>query len=177
MITLLMIIALAWQFYLGYSRGLVKQIYLLVALLVSFLVATAYYKPLAELLTFWVPYTQAVEEKVLTYFPQVSIFEMDKVFYAGTAFLAITVACYLVLRLAAVFLHFFPLWKLDTTRFNMISGGLSVFMTLVFWSMALHLFATVPFDQVQSLLTSNPLISLLINFPVLSNVLNQLWVG
>ncbi|MGT2896662.1 CvpA family protein [Streptococcus entericus] len=177
MITLLMIIALAWQFYLGYSRGLVKQTYLLIALVISILVAKTYYKPLAGLLTFWVPYTQAVEEKVLTYFPQVSIFEMDKVFYAGTAFLALTLASYFVLRLLTVFLHFFPLWKLDTTRFNVISGALSVFMTVVFWSMALRLFATVPFDQVQRLLTSNPLISLLINFPVLSNVLNQLWVG
>lgn len=177
MMTLLMILALAWQFYLGYNRGLVKQAYLLLALVIALLIAKAYYKPLAELFTFWVPYAQAIEEKVLTFFPQVSIFEMDRVFYAGAAFLLICLVSYLALRLLAIFLHFFPLGMFDNRTFNLISGGLSVLITLIFWSMTLIVLATIPFDQVQRPLTSNSFISTLINFPILSDFFKQLWIG
>lgn len=176
MITLLLLLALLWQFYLGYSRGLIKQLYLFLSLGIALAVALAHYKPLATKLTFWVPYTQAIEEKTLTYFPQVSIFDMDKVFYSGLAFLSITLAVYLFLRLIAVFLHFFPLEKLDQKPYNLISGGLSVLMTLVFWSMTLTLVATIPFDQVQEYLMS-PAIKTLIKLPILSQLLKVWWVG
>lgn len=175
-VALLILLALAWQFYLGYSRGLVKQIYLVVALLLAFWFAQANYLPLAKKLTLWVPYTQAVEEKTLTYFPEVSIFDMDKVFYAGVAFLALLLGSYLVLRLLSLFLHFFPLDKLDNPILNGVSGVLSLLVSLVFWSATATLLATLPFDGVQNFLANQVLIKALIKLPMLSDLFHQLWV-
>lgn len=175
-LTVLLLLALIWQFYLGYSRGLVKQTYLVLAVGLAFEVAKVNYLNLAKTLTLWVPYTQAVEEKTLTYFPEVSIFEMDKVFYAGVAFLSFFIGTYLALRLLALFLHLFPLDKLDKPILNSISGGLSVLVSLVFWSATAYLLATLPFDGVQHFLTNQPFIRVLIELPILSDLFHQLWV-
>lgn len=175
-LSLVMALALAWQFYLGYSRGLAKQVYLVFALVVSFVLAQLNYLGVANKLTLWVPYTQAVEEKNLPYFAEVSIFEMDKVFYAGVAFLFIFLGSYLVLRLLSLLLHLFPLEKLDRPGLNAISGGLSLLVTVVFWGTTAKLLATLPFDQVQRVLEANIFLKSLINLPLLSQLLYQLWV-
>lgn len=176
MITLVLLLALAWQFYLGYSRGLVKQLYLTLSLFVALFVAQANYKGLAAKLAFWVPYTQAVEEKTLTFFPEVSIFEMDRVFYAGLAYLSLALIVYAILRLLSLLLHFFPLDRLDKHHLNLLSGGLSLLVTMVFWSLFFNLLATIPFDQVQNQLEASILVKMVIKFPLLSQLVNQLWV-
>lgn len=175
-VTLLLLLALAWQFYLGYSRGLVKQVYLVLSTILAFAFAQAKYQNLAATLTFWVPYTQAIEEQSLTFYPDVSIFDMDKVFYAGVSFLSLFLLAYLVLRLFSLFLHVFPLDKLDRPTLNVVSGLLSLLVCLVFWAVTAKLLATLPFNQVQRVLEANIFLKSLINLPLLSQLLHQLWV-
>lgn len=176
-ISLALLLALLWQFYLGYSRGLVKQVYNFLATLVSLFVANHYYQPLADRLTLWIPYGQSLDESSLPFFAGVNIFEMDRVFYAGMAFVLAFLVSYLLLSFLGIFLHFLPLNRWDKPLLNAIAGGLSVLTSLIFISLFGNILATIPLDLVQRLLSGNIFIKGLIShFPVLSALLRQLWV-
>lgn len=177
LITALLILILLWHFYLGYSRGLIKQTYYLIATVLSLAVANHYYRPFADRLTLWIPYAQVTDEELLPFFSGVNIFEMDRVFYAGLAFLLLFILAYLGLAFLGIFLHVFPIHRLDDSLFNMVSGFLSVLVTLVFMSLFLNLLTTIPWLRLQTILSGNLLLKALIShFPALSQLIRYLWV-
>ena len=55
MLSIIILLILAWSFYIGYSRGIVLQGYYAAATIVSMLVAGAFYKSLAKFISLWVP--------------------------------------------------------------------------------------------------------------------------
>lgn len=177
MITVILLVVALWHFYLGYSRGIIKQTYQFLAAVAALAVAGTYYRPLSDILTFWVPYTQAVEEVPLSYFSEVNIFEMDTVFYAGIAFVALFFASFALLNLLSVFLHLFPLEGYDDPTLNVVSGFLAVLIMLMGLSLLLTLAATLPVAALQDLLAGNFLMKgLIAHFPVLSQLIRHLWV-
>lgn len=177
MINLVIALVLLWHFYLGYTRGLVKQTYYFVASILSLVAAGFYYQPLSDRLTLWVPYTQAVEEVPLTYFSQVNIFEMDTVFYAGLAFVVIFFTAYAFLAFLGIFLHLLPLGDFDDVTYNLISGFLAVLVTLIGFNLVLTLLATLPIAPLQTRLAESWLVKGLIDyFPALSQLIDHLWV-
>ena len=62
MLSVLILLILAWHFYIGYSRGIILQAYYLVASIVSLVVASRFYQALSENLTLWIPYSNRVKE-------------------------------------------------------------------------------------------------------------------
>lgn len=177
LLTLLLLLVLLWHFYLGYSRGIVKQTYYFLSVVASLFVAGMHYLPLADRLTLWVPYSQVVSGGDLPYFSDVNIFEMDQVFYSGLAFLLIFLASYAVFGFLGIFLHLFKINRLDDPLLNTISGFLAVLVTLMIFNILLTLVATIPFATIQQMLSSNLLVKGLIkHFPVLSQLWRHLWV-
>ena len=61
MFSIIILLILAWSFYIGYSRGIVLQGYYAAATMVSMLVAGAFYKSLAKFISLWVPYASATQ--------------------------------------------------------------------------------------------------------------------
>lgn len=176
MISLGLLIVLAWQFYLGYNRGLVRQVYELVAFLLAFVVASFNYQSLADRFTLWVPYAQATEEVTLVHFSDVNVFEMDSVFYAGLAFVALLVSVYTGLKLLGFVLGILPIKQVDRYAYRWLAGGLSVLVTVMFWSVVLNLLATIPFTSLQNLLAGNGLMKGLLNLPFISQLCRYFWV-
>lgn len=176
MITLVILVVLLWQFFLGYTRGFIKQVYEVLALLIGFMVAGLNYQSLADQLTLWVPYSQATEEMQLPYFAAVNIFEMDRVFYAGLAYALVLGVVYGLLKLFSFLAQLVTIDFFEQPGFRLTAGALSVLVTLLFWSVALRLLATIPLAAIQGLLSNNWLIKGMINFPILSQLLDYLWV-
>lgn len=177
MLSLLIMIVLIWNFYIGYSRGIILQSYYTLASLLSLVIASQFYKALADKITLWVPYSNAVEGAKISFFTNVNIFELDKVYYAGVAFTFLYIGAYLVFRFLGLFLHFAPIDNFDGQRLNLISGSLSVLVTLTFFSLIFTALATVPISPVQRLLTGSSLATFLINhLPILHSILKNLWV-
>ncbi|MFC3927282.1 CvpA family protein [Streptococcus caprae] len=178
MINLLIIIAVVWNFYIGYTRGIILQAFYSVSLIVSGIIAGMYYQKIAKLITLWVPYSNPVEGAKVNFFTSVDIFQLGKVYYKGVAFVAIFVAVYLICRLIGIFLHFAPISYFENWVTNTISGGLASLTTLVFSSLGLSVLATIPMDVIQNHLAASSFAKLLINhFPILTAVLQKLWVG
>lgn len=176
MVSVLMLFVLAWQFYLGYSRGFVRQVYELLALLVAFVIAGLSYRSLADTFTLWVPYAQATGDMTLFHFSDVNVFEMDSVFYAGLAFVSLVVGAYAGLKLLGFVVGVLPVKSLDNYTYRWLAGGLSVLVTLMLWSLLVTLLATIPWASLQQFLADHLLIKLLLHFPVLSQLCRYLWV-
>ncbi len=56
MLTFLILLILAWSFYIGYARGIILQSYYFLVTLVALLIAGGSYKGLAKVLSLWVPF-------------------------------------------------------------------------------------------------------------------------
>ena len=177
MISFFIMIVLIWNFYIGYSRGIILQGFYTFASIVSLVIASQLYKDLSKKITLWIPYSNATQGTKVSFFTHVNIFDLDKVYYAGVAFTAIYIVSYLIFRLIGIFVHFAPINHFDELKINLISGALSVLVTLIFFSLALTVLATVPMTSIQNLLGHSIFAKLLINhFPILSTVLDNFWV-
>ena len=61
MISLFLLLVLAWGFYIGYRRGLLLQVYYLVSAMISAFIAGQFYKSLGDQFHLLVPYTNPQE--------------------------------------------------------------------------------------------------------------------
>ena len=59
MLTFLILLILAWSFYIGYARGIILQSYYFLVTLVALLIAGGSYKGLAKVLSLWVPFFES----------------------------------------------------------------------------------------------------------------------
>ncbi|MDK6646237.1 CvpA family protein, partial [Actinotignum timonense] len=61
MISLVILLILAWSFYIGYSRGIVLQAYYTASAVISAIIAGQLYQSLGEQINLLVPYASAQE--------------------------------------------------------------------------------------------------------------------
>ena len=176
MITILLLLLLAWSFYIGYARGLLLQFFYSVSSLLALLVAGLFYQGLSKTLSLWVPYASATKDAVMYFYSTSQLFDLDQVFYAGLAFFAIFSLVYSLARFLGIFVHLFPIGKWDSQRMHFLSGLLSVGVTLLVLQMGLTILATVPLAFVQNHLQASPILRLLIHLPGTEQVLHYLWV-
>ena len=176
-ISLLILLILAWSFYIGYSRGIVLQAYYLLSAIVAFFIASQSYQGLARFLSLWVPYSSAIEGATTYYFPNNQLFHLDKVFYAGLAFFIIYTFVYAIGRFIGIFIHLVPKGNTDSRWYNVASGIIAVFISLFAIEMFLTIFATVPLAFIQDRLNHSGLASFIINHtPITSSLLKYFWV-
>lgn len=177
MITLIILLILAWSFYIGYSRGLFLQLFYLVGSLVALAIAKVYYQPLAKILYLWIPYANASEGVKINFFKDVDLFLHDHIFYAGVAFLIVYTIIYSIVRLLGVVVHLAPLERFDITLNKIISGLIACFVTSLTISMFLMIVATIPFESVQNSLYGSALARFFVeHFPFISHYLENLWI-
>ena len=179
MLSIIILLILAWSFYIGYSRGIVLQGYYAAATMVSMLVAGAFYKSLAKFISLWVPYASATQGSSTYFFPSSQLFQLDQVFYAGLAYLIIFTAVYILGRFFGIFANLIPYPnKLDTKWYNVTSGVIAVCIPIFVLGMCLTILATVPMEMVQERLNSSFMIRFIVKYtPITSNILKDLWVN
>ena len=175
MITLVTLALLAWQFYIGYRRGLFLQGYYVLASLVALVIAGMNYRGLATVLTLWVPYSNPTQGSQQFFFTDVNLFDLDKLYYAGLAFFVSYLVTYLVLRFVGIFIHGLNITRWRQLWSRLLAGVLSIIVTVLGFSMFLTILATVPNEQLQGLLSGDPLARFLIDgVPLFSTYLHQL---
>lgn len=177
MLSVLIVLVLIWNVYIGYNRGIILQSFYTLGALVSLLVAHHFYVGLAHKITLWIPYSNPVEGVATFFFKEVDLFDLSKVYYAGIAFFALFLGTYAVVRLVGVLVHFFPIDYFDNQRAKVISGILALLVSLLFVSMALSILATIPMPFIQNHLQASSLSRLLIeHFPPFTTVIHKLWI-
>lgn len=176
MISLAILLVLAWQFYIGYRRGLALQGFYFLGSLISLFVAGLYYHSLARLIYLWVPYASPTEGASTHFFDQAKLFDLDQVFYAGVAFLSIYMITYGIIRFLGIFFHLTDLGNLDIGYSKIGAGVMSLAVAWIGLEMVLTILATIPMAPIQDRLHDSLLARLMINTPVMSQFLKNLWV-
>lgn len=177
MLSVVILVLLAWHFYIGYNRGIILQLFYSIGAVLSFVLASQWYQFLADKLTLWVPYSNPAEGVSTLFFTDVNIFKLSVVYYAGIGFFVLFLLVYTMVRLLGVLVHIFPIDHFDQPSTKLISGFLGMIVSLVFLAMTLTILATVPMPFVQNQLHASALSRLIINHtPILSDALRQLWV-
>ena len=178
MIGLLVLAIVAWNFYIGYRRGLFMQAYYVVSVIIAMCVAAYFYRSLGEAINLWVPYTNPTKDASIAFFKDQNIFSLDRVYYAGVAYFAIYCVGYYGLRFLGIFFHFVRIERLDQRCYQVVGGVLATLVSLVPLTMLGNILATVPMNNLQTVLSSSWVLRLLINwnFPV-SQIIQHLWTS
>ncbi|MFQ9791658.1 MAG: CvpA family protein [Streptococcus salivarius] len=177
MIGLLVLAIVAWNFYIGYRRGLFMQAYYVVSVIIAMCVAAYFYRSLGEAINLWVPYTNPTKDASIAFFKDQNIFSLDRLLCGCCLF------CYLLyslfgLRFLGIFFHFVRIERLDQRRYQVVGGVLATLVSLVPLTMLGNILATVPMNNIQTLLSSSWVLRILINgyFPV-SQIIQHLWTS
>ncbi|GGE36190.1 CvpA family protein [Streptococcus himalayensis] len=177
MISIVLVLILAWSFYIGYSRGLILQGFYTFMAVLAGVIASQLYRSFAQQISLLVPYANPQNGATTYFFSSQQIFELDQVFYAGLAFLILYTIVYSLGRFVGIFLHLLPLRYLDERTYNVAAGLCSVFVTLFGLQMMLTVLATIPMDLVQTHLNNSGLVRFLVNHvPITTSLLKNLWV-
>ena len=80
MLTFLILLILAWSFYIGYARGIILQSYYFLVTLVALLIAGGSYKGLAKVLSLWVPFSSPTQQSVNYFYANRYLFQLDGLF-------------------------------------------------------------------------------------------------
>ncbi|EGO8385069.1 CvpA family protein [Enterococcus faecalis] len=177
MLTILILLLLAFGFYTGAKRGLILQVLYSVGYLISYFVARTYYKEVASHLELYIPYPSVTPTSKLVFFNQEISLDLNKAFYSAVAFLLLLFAGWLVVRFLAIFLHgltFIPVLK----QVNGLLGGvLSVLVLYVGLFLVLATASMIPSDIVQNQFRSSGLARGIVkNTPILTKQAYELWV-
>lgn len=178
MISLILFFILLWSFYIGYSRGVVVQTYYTLGSVFSFILAATFFKKLAAFFYLWIPFANATQGSFTYYFDEQYLFELDRIFYAGLAFLMIYGCTYALVRFVGIFVHLANGLNPDTRMTNLISGGLSLVVTLQSLQIVLLIVSTIPMASVQNHLHNSLLANIIIQYlPIPSSFLRELWIS
>ena len=126
MLTFLILLILAWSFYIGYARGIILQSYYFLVTLVALLIAGGSYKGLAKVLSLWVPFSSPTQQSVNYFYANRYLFQLDDIFYAGLAYVLIFAMIYLIGRVIGIFMHLVPQpEKLEDRKYQIGAGRVS----------------------------------------------------
>jgi len=178
MLTFLILLILAWSFYIGYARGIILQSYYFIVALVAMLIAAGSYKGLAKVLSLWVPFSSPTQQSVNYFYSNSYLFRLDDIFYAGLAYGLIFALVYLIGRVIGIFMHLIPQpEKLEDRKYQIGAGVIAVVITLLVIQMGLTVLSTIPMPTIQNRLNASGLVRLIIlHTPISSSIFHNLWV-
>ena len=177
MLTILLLVILAWSFYIGFSRGIILQSFYTVGAILATIFASSVYRPWSKLISLWVPFINATQGSKTYFFSQAQLFRLSEVFYAGLSFLIAYTIFYCGWRVLGIFLHMIPEEWESRKWTKYLSGFLAVLVTAYSMQILLVTLSTIPMDLVQNQLNRSSLAHFLIQqMPFTSNFLKGLFV-
>lgn len=178
MLSLFLLVVLAWSFYIGYSRGLIVQVFYSCSSLVAIWVAAVHHRGLADLFDQWIPFANATEGSITLFYDKSYLYQLKDVFYTGLAFMVVFALVYWLARFIGIFLHLFEEWSPKGPVFQIASGCLSLLVTMASLQMLLMTIAAIPSASIQHLLHQSWLAHWLISgVPLTSDFFHSIWVS
>lgn len=174
MLTLFILIVLGFGFLMGLRRGLILQIFHLTGFIISFIIATIFFRDLAEKLSFYIPYLNLGDDEAWAVF--LANMPLEEAFYNAVSFALIFFVSKIILQIIATMFDFvarLPLLKWINALFGAILGFLEVYLITF---VLLFIAALIPLEKIQTILKGSSLATWIITkTPILSNQLESLW--
>lgn len=174
MVSFIIFIVLIFGLLMGIRRGFVLQLVHLTGFIISFVIASIYYKKLSTHLSLWIPYPDLGNDSLWAIF--LSSMPLETAFYNAISFAIIFFAVKIVLQIIATMLDFvanFPVLR----KINKLLGALLGFVEVyVITFIVLFIMALLPIEAVQLKIEQSFLAKLIIEHtPILSSALKTLW--
>lgn len=178
MLTLLIILALAYSFYAGARRGMWLQGVHLAGYLVSLILAGLTYQALAPKLALWIPYPSATEASHFNFFTAAVGLTLDDAFYRGVAFVLVFAIGWLLTRFVALWAHNLTYRAGDQKLSLAVGGTTNLLVGYLIIFMLLYLLAMVPVAGIQSMLKHSFAATTIVRYtPGLTQLFTHLWIG
>lgn len=175
-LNIIIILLLAAGFFMGFRRGLVLQLVHLAGFVVSYIIAFLYYKQLAPVLKFWIPFpTSAARSGTFSFLGNL---DLQAAYYQAIAFVILFIAVKIVLNIFGSMLNF--LAEMPIIRsVNHLSGGALGFVEIyLIVFLLLYAGALTPMGGIQSSISHSSLAQSIIgNTPVFSKIFRNMWVA
>lgn len=177
MLSILIILILAYSFYMGYRRGLVMQAIQALGYLITFLLATRFYEDIAGSIELLVPFASVQQNSNLVFYSERQSFMLDQAFYQAITFVAIFLIGWLLTKFISLFfrrISYYPILGKD----NQIVGGLlNLCFSFIFVFILLFILSLIPIEIIQQLFVDNPLAFRIVSdTPILSDWAVQTWL-
>lgn len=174
MVTLLILFVLIFGILMGIRRGFILQIVHLTGFIISFIVATMYYKELAGHLSLWIPYPDLGNGTIWAIF--LTSMPLENAFYNAISFAIIFFVAKIILQVVGSMLDFvanFPVLR----SFNKLLGALLGFLEMyIIMFIVLFILALLPIEAIQLKIEHSFLAKFIIEHtPILSNAIKSLW--
>lgn len=177
MIGIAILILLLLSFYSGARRGIALQSVYSGGFILSWLIAVVFYQGWGKKIELFVPYLSVSPNSKLAFYTQEQSFDLDRVYYAGIAFLGLLLLGYLVTRFVGVFAESLRYKQLLPVVDPVIAGTLNFLIIYIFIVMILKIAATLPVDFIQQLFKKSAFASWMVQkSPFLSAYLEKIWL-
>ncbi len=178
MLSLVVLVFLAYCFYTGARRGWKLQAVYTVGYIISFFIARLTAGVIRPMLELWVPYPSATPDSKFVFFSNSVGVKLDAAFYYGIAFFFVMAICWVVVRLIAMTVDELQFETANDETVNWLAGGVMNFLCgYVFMVMILFLLALVPIDGIQTLLKNSQMAVMMVRYtPILSHLLSNWWI-
>lgn len=174
MFSFIILLVLVFGFFMGLKRGFILQVMHLAGYIISFIIASVFYRSFASHLSFWIPYPELSDESLWAIF--LNSAPLEQAFYNGIAFILLFIIAKIVLQIIASMLDFIariPVLKQINKLLGAILGFIEVYL-IVF--IILFILALVPVEFIQTKLKGSFLATLIVEHtPILSSLVKDMW--
>lgn len=177
MVSLLIIILLAYGFYTGYRVGLVMQAIRLVGYIFTFLIATRYFDVLSGWLALFIPFPALQPDSQLALYTEQQSFFIENAFYNALTFLVIALLGWLLTNILSILFTKVMYYEVMGIVNRVLGGVINLFVVYFIIFMVLFILSLIPVEFIQQQFVNNPLLFWIVDStPVLSNFVDNLWV-
>lgn len=174
MLDIIIIILLLGGLITGFRRGLLVQVLHMTGFIISFIVAYAYYKQLAEKFVLWIPYPGVTAKSQLSW--SFGELDLDQTFYRLLAFILIFFIVKFLLQLFVSmfdFLKHLPILGFISRFFGAALGFIEFYIIIL---LLVGMIALLPIGFIQNLIDSSILAKTMFEHtPIISEAVKNLW--
>lgn len=174
MLDILILILLLGGLITGFKRGLLVQVLHMTGFIISFIVAYAYYKQLAEKFVLWIPYPGVTAESQLSW--SFGELDLDQTFYRLLAFILIFFVVKILLQLIVSmfdFLKHLPILGFISRFFGAALGFIEFYVIIL---LLVGMIALLPIEFIQNRIDSSILAKTMFEHtPIISEAVKNWW--
>ena len=174
MVTLIILVFLIFGFFKGLRRGFVMQVVHLFGFIVSFVIASIYFRKISQQLSLWIPYPELSDGTSWALF--LSSEPLENAFYNAISFAIIFFGVKIIIQIIASMLHTVASLPILRSVNKAVGGALGFIEMYLLMFIILYILALTPIASIQSRIDRSFLAGLIIEHtPFLSNALKSLW--
>ncbi len=178
MLTLIIILFIAYGAYAGARKGAVLQGIMFAGYVVVFLLAKLLAGVFKSTFELWIPYPSATMSSHFAFFSQSLGLRLDDPFYLAFSFMFVFAIGWVIVRVVSLLLHeleYYPLPAKQNHWIGGVIGGLGAYLFVV---MVLYLVAMIPVSGLQTALEHSLLAKIMVpHTPIFSWLLHAWWIG